>query len=87
MDNNQVLEMLKEEIESKVDAETLERLKMAKTEKEALSILEEASVELNEEQLAAVAGGRCIAHGPGWERCHHYIDPCPRFCSIAEEVM
>ena len=57
MDKKDIIKMLKTEVESKADEATLAKLKEAKSPKEALSILEEASIELNEDSLAAIAGG------------------------------
>ena len=60
MDRKELLNMLKVEINDKVDAKTMEKLKASKTKKEALSILEGASVNINDEMLSAVAGGEDI---------------------------
>ena len=57
MDNKEILKMLKEEVERKADAETIEKLKNAGSANEAISILKSASVELDEDMLTAVAGG------------------------------
>ena len=56
-DKNEIIKMLNEELEKKVDGETLNRLKGAKTKKEALAILEETSIKLDDEILDAVSGG------------------------------
>ena len=57
MNKKELLNMFKAEIKDKVDAETMEKLKASKTKKEALSILEGLSIDLNDEVLSAVAGG------------------------------
>lgn len=57
MDRTEIMNMFKTELEGKLDQDTINRLKEAKSSKEALSILEDASIELNDEQLAAVSGG------------------------------
>ncbi len=57
MSNSDTLKMFKDEISRKVDADTLKKLENAASKKEALAILEEASVELSDDMLAAVAGG------------------------------
>ncbi len=77
MDRNEILKMLKEEIASKVDAETLKRLETAGSKDEALSILSEASVEIDEEKLAIVSGGEnlegeLLENGLQWN--------CPTAC-------
>ena len=61
MEKSELLKMFKAEITDKVDAETLEKLKNSKTKKEALSILEGLSINLDDEMLSAVAGGDGIA--------------------------
>ena len=79
MNNNDVLKMLKEEIAAKVDEATLEKLKAAKTPKDALSILESVSVDLSDDMLEAVAGGNeaddtdwCLQDVCRDELCHVY---------------
>ncbi len=57
MDKNDALKMFKEEIMSKLDPGTIEALKNAKSKKEALSLLEDVSIKLDDDMLAAVAGG------------------------------
>ena len=57
MDKNEALKMLKEEISSKVDPAMLEKIKNAKSKKEALSLLEGVSIKLDDEMMSAVAGG------------------------------
>ncbi len=57
MDKKEALKMFKEEIMSKVDPGMIEALKNAKSKKEALSLLEGASVKLDDDMIAAVAGG------------------------------
>ena len=57
MDKKEVIKILHDEIAGRVDAETIEKIKNAKTKKEALEILEGASVELDEEKLSMVSGG------------------------------
>ena len=87
MDKKEIFKMLKEEIESKVDAETLKKLEKAGTKEEALSILSDASVELDEEKLSAIAGGeglegKMVEQGLEWHcptACNwHY---CPGACT------
>ena len=63
MEKKELLEMFKAEITDKVDAETLEKLKNSKTKKEALSILEGLSINLDDEMLSAVAGGDGVDEG------------------------
>jgi hypothetical protein len=77
MDRNEILKMLKEEIASKVDVETLKKLETAGSKDEALSILSEASVEIDEEKLAIVSGGEnlegeLLENGLQWN--------CPTAC-------
>ncbi len=57
MDKKDVIKMLKEELAAKVDEATLEKIKSAKSSKDALSILESVSVNLSDDMLEAVAGG------------------------------
>ncbi len=57
MDKKEILKMLKEEVVNKVDSATLDKLKAAGSKDEAFSILRDASIELNDEMLDAVAGG------------------------------
>ena len=57
MDKKEAFNMLKDEIENKVDPETLKKLGKADSKEEALSILSEASVDIDDEKLAAVSGG------------------------------
>ena len=86
MDNKELLKMLKDEITSKVDAETLKKLESAGSKEEALSILSEASVEIDDEKLAAVSAGEGIEgeleEGLKWHcptACNwHY---CPGACT------
>ncbi len=81
MDRNEVLKMLKGEIESKLDSSTLDKIKTAKSKKEALSILEGTSVELNDDILGAIAGGENIDEEVGWT-CFDKDCPdlCPTYC-------
>ena len=83
MDRNEIMKMLKNEVESKVDSATLEKLKTAKSKDEALSILQGASVELDDEMLSAVAGGDEVTDGDFWcADCsdnHCSNDHCPWF--------
>ncbi|MBO4889354.1 MAG: hypothetical protein J5574_00060 [Lachnospiraceae bacterium] len=60
MEKSELLKMLKAEITDKVDAATIEKLKASKSKKEALSILEGLSIDLNDEMLSAVAGGEDV---------------------------
>ena len=57
MDKNDVIKMLNDELSSKLDEATIAKLKNVKSKKEALSILEGASVNLSDDMLAAVSGG------------------------------
>ena len=57
MNKNDVIRMLNNEISGKIDEATIAKLKNAKSKKEALGMLEELSIELNDEMLAAVSGG------------------------------
>ena len=57
MANHEILKMLHEELVKKADSKTIERIKGAKSKDEALSILEEASIDHDDELLAAVSGG------------------------------
>ena len=56
-DKKEIAKMLHEELSKKVDSETMGKLKNAKSSSEALSILEDASISLDENVLAAVSGG------------------------------
>lgn len=56
MDKN-VLNKLKDEVLAKADDETLAKLKNVKSPREALSVLEGVSIDLDDEMLAAVSGG------------------------------
>ena len=67
MDNNNVLKMLKDELKSKVDEATFDRLKSAKSSEEALSILEGVSVKLDDDMLAAVTGGSEDMNDSEWD--------------------
>ena len=57
MADKEVIKMLHDELMKKVDEKTVNKLKGARTKEEALSILEEASVSLDDEMLALVPGG------------------------------
>ena len=57
MSKMDAIKMLKDEIASKVDADTLKKLEKATSKKEALSILEGISVSLSDDMLDAVSGG------------------------------
>ncbi len=57
MKKEELFNMLKQEIESKVDSETLKKLGAAGSKEETLSILSKSSVELDEDVLSAIAGG------------------------------
>ena len=63
MEKNEVIKMLNEELGRKVDAATIDKLKNAKTQKEALDILRGVSVNLSEDALSAISGGE---EGVGW---------------------
>ena len=81
MDKKQAFEMLKNEISGKLDEDTKSRLKNAKSSKEALSILESASIELDDDMLSAVAAGS----DDEIDEVHLYFDRvcrdlCPRHC-------
>ena len=56
-DKKDIMKMLNEELGKKVDSETLEKLKGAKTKKEGLAILEKMSIKLDDDMLDAVSGG------------------------------
>ena len=85
MDKKELLKMLKEEIENKVDGETLKKLEKAGSKEEALSILSAASIELDDEKLAAISAGQNLEgeleEGIQWHcptACNwHY---CPGAC-------
>lgn len=66
MDKTGIINMLKSELEGKLDQDTINRLNEAKSSKEALSILEEASIELSDDVLSAVAGGDLNMEENGW---------------------
>ena len=66
MDNKEVIKMLNDEISKKIDADTLDKLKNARTKKEALSLLEGASVVLSDEVLSVVSGGDDDDGGFSW---------------------
>ena len=79
--------MLKDEIEKKVDPETLKKLGKAGSKEEALSILSDASIDIDDEKLAAVSGGEgsvedFLQNGVDWHcptACNwHY---CPGACT------
>ena len=54
MDKKDAFNMLKDEIENKIDADTLKKLGKAGSKEEALSILSAASIELDDEKLGYV---------------------------------
>ena len=89
MDRTEVMNMLKSELEGKLDQDTINRLKEAKSSKEALSILEGASIELNDDMLAAVAGGGENEWGMPLGECEFYhqedptATPCRSFWMIS----
>lgn len=75
MDNN-ALKKIKDELESKVDEATLNRLKAAKSPEDALSILDSVSIQLDDDMLDAVSGG---GMGGNWNKpfvwdCTYYTD-------------
>jgi hypothetical protein len=57
MSKADTLKMLKDELNSKLDADTLKKLENASSKEETLSILEGASFELSDDMLDAVSGG------------------------------
>ena len=57
MADKEVLKMLHDELMKKVDEDTINKLKGAKTKEEGLAILEDASISLDDELLASVPGG------------------------------
>jgi hypothetical protein len=57
MSKADTLKMLKDELSSKLDADTLKKFENASSKEEALSILEGASFELSDDMLDAVSGG------------------------------
>ena len=89
MDQNKALEMLKDEISAKLDEDTIGRLKNAKSSKDALAILEGASIELDDELLSAVAAGTDEEDGVYWcgdkhtcnNVCGMYKGPCFHYCA------
>ena len=87
MDKKEAFKMLKDEIEKKVDPETLKKLGKAGSKEEALSILSDASIDIDDEKLAAVSGGEgsvedLLQNGVDWHcptACNwHY---CPGACT------
>ena len=77
MNKNELYQMFKDEVGSKIDAETMKKLECAKTKKEALSILESVSVELSDDMLAAISGG---ADEDGiWCWTHCFGHDCPSY--------
>ena len=66
MDRTEIINMLKSELEGKLDKDTINKLNEAKTSHEALSILEDASIELSDDVLSAVAGGDLNMEANGW---------------------
>ena len=70
MADKEVMKMLRDELASKVDGETLKKLKGAKTKEEGLAILEAASIELDDEVLALIPGGDGLQSITGW--CHGF---------------
>ena len=57
MDNNKILNMLKDEVLAKADAETIAKLKNCKSPQEAIKLLESISIDLDDDTLAAIAAG------------------------------
>ena len=57
MSKTDALKMMKDELLSKVDQDTLKKLGKVKSKEETLSILEEASIELSDDMLSAISGG------------------------------
>ncbi|MBO4889756.1 MAG: hypothetical protein J5574_02080 [Lachnospiraceae bacterium] len=57
MDKNQILKMLQDQVHAKADPETIEKLRNVKSPKDALPILENLSIDLDDEMLSAVSGG------------------------------
>lgn len=72
MDRQQVFDMLKDEMAGKLDADTIGKLQNSKSSKEALSILEGASITLSDDMLSAISGG---ATDP-WSK------PCSNLCLL-----
>lgn len=84
MDKKQVFDMLKDEISGKLDADARGKLQNAKSPKDALSILEGASIELDDEILSAVAAGELDEGEIGEDWCFNKQcgDLCPDYCWI-----
>ena len=82
MEKDQILKMLEEQVQAKADNETFEKLRNAKSPEEALPILENLSIKLDDEMLSAVSGGEDEELGDGpW--CSFY---CPdRVCDRLDE--
>ena len=72
MDNN-ALKKIKDELESKVDEATLNRLKAAKSPEDALSILDSVSIPLDDDVLDTVSGGMDWNKPFVWD-CTYYTD-------------
>ena len=80
MNQSDIFKMFNDQVAGKIDAATLDKLKGATSKKEALSILEGASVNLGDDLLAAVSGGADDA-GANWcfdcggNECPEYTGP------------
>ena len=64
MSKTDVLKMLKDELLSNVDQDTLKKLGKVNSKEETLSILEEASIELSDDMLSAISGGTEVELDP-----------------------
>ena len=86
MDKEQAFEMLKNEISGKLDEDTKNRLKNAKSSQEALAILEETSIQLDDEMLSAVSAGSDDENENGeLQWCATKIvcrGQCPHYCYL-----
>lgn len=84
MAKTDALNMLREELSKKLDDSTVKKLANAKSKKEALSILEDASIELDDDAMSAISAGSDMDEIADLERSEWCTEdgPCVRYSCV-----